>query len=406
MTTSLRALRVLLVEDSEDDALLLLADLEAEGYAPEAARVDTAAAMRAALEREAWDVVISDDSMPAFSALDALRLLQEKGLDLPFLIVSGTISDERAVAAMRAGAHDYILKGNRSRLIPAIERELREARGRQARREAEASLRQAEADRALQRAKAELVSTVSHELRTPLASVLGALELLSAGEAPAEARDQLLEVALREGRRLKGVIENWLNLQRLEHGGQPLAFAAMNVRRAAGQAAAELGEDAPRPLALVVPDDLPPVWADADQLHLVLSNLLANARKYSPAGGGITLAARPAGSLVEVSVRDQGIGIPPDALPRLFEQFYRVDGPHRRSISGTGLGLAICRRIVEAHGGRIWAESEGEGRGSTFTFSLPAAPLSATAAGAAAVADANSASPAAGAALGRGGGGG
>ncbi len=354
--------------------MLLLADLEAEGYLPVAARVDTAAAMLASLERDAWDLVISDDSMPSFNADAALRVLQARGLDLPFLIVSGTISDERAVAAMRAGAHDYIVKGNRARLIPAIERELREAQGRRARREAEAALRQAEADRALQRTKADLISTVSHELRTPLASILGALELLSRGDARPETRQKLLDVALQEGRRLKAVIENWLNLQRLEHGGQPLAFAAVDLHRVIERATADVETDPRCPLTVVVDAHVPAVWGDEDQVLLVLSNLLVNARKYSPTGGAIVLGARPSGAMVEVSVGDQGIGIPAAALQRVFEQFFRVDGPHRRTISGTGLGLAICRRIVEAHGGRIWAESEGEDRGSVFTFTLPVAP--------------------------------
>ncbi len=138
-------LRVLLVEDSEDDALLLLRELRRDGYEPVSRRVETAAGMEAALEEEAWDLVISDHSMPAFNSLAALDLLRGKGfVDLPFIIVSGRIGEDAAVSAMKAGAHDYIMKDNLARLNSAIERELGDAEVRRRRREAEAALRDSE----------------------------------------------------------------------------------------------------------------------------------------------------------------------------------------------------------------------------------------------------------------------
>jgi hypothetical protein len=138
-------LRVLLVEDSEDDSRLLVRELERAGYAVEFARVETAAAMAHALETDAWDAVISDFSMPTFSAPAALAQLKASGLDLPFIIVSGTIGEEVAVAAMKAGAHDFLTKHNLARLVAAVERELREASERKARQSAERSLRESEA---------------------------------------------------------------------------------------------------------------------------------------------------------------------------------------------------------------------------------------------------------------------
>src|SRR5215210_3369781 len=135
-------LRVLLVEDSENDALLLLRQLRRGGYEPLSMRVDTAGEMEAALEGQTWDLVISDHSMPAFSSLGALDLLRGKGfVDLPFIIVSGRIGEDAAVSAMKAGAHDYIMKDNLARLNSAIERELREAEVRRRRREAEEKYR-------------------------------------------------------------------------------------------------------------------------------------------------------------------------------------------------------------------------------------------------------------------------
>src|SRR5881392_529660 len=134
-----KPLRVLMVEDSEDDALLVLRELRAAGYDLTHERVDTAAALEAALDRHPWDLVIGDYSMPQFSGTAALAMLRERGLDVPYICVSGTITEELAVAAMKAGAHDYVTKGQLKRLLPAIERELREARGRATLRATEAS---------------------------------------------------------------------------------------------------------------------------------------------------------------------------------------------------------------------------------------------------------------------------
>ena len=133
-------LRVLVVEDSEDDMVLMLRELRGGGYEPTHERVDTAAAMTEALGREKWDVILADYMMPRFSAAAALTLLKESGLDLPFIIVTGTVGEEIVVAAMKAGAHDYLFKGNLARLFPAVERELRDAEVRRGRKRAEEEL--------------------------------------------------------------------------------------------------------------------------------------------------------------------------------------------------------------------------------------------------------------------------
>ncbi len=137
-------LRVLLVEDSEDDAALVLAELKRAGYAPVSERVYSAAALEAALARGQWDLVIADYNMPSFTGLEALRLVRGSGRDLPFIVVSGTIGEDVAVAAMKAGANDYLIKDSLARLAPAVERELREATERSDRRSAESALRESE----------------------------------------------------------------------------------------------------------------------------------------------------------------------------------------------------------------------------------------------------------------------
>src|SRR5215211_8491610 len=145
-------LRILLIEDSEDDAHLVLREIQRGGYEVEFERVETAEVMQAALTRQTWDLIICDFSLPRFSAPKALELLQKSGIDLPFIIASGTIGEESAVNALKAGAHDFIIKGNFARLIPAIQREMKDAEIRRERREREREL--------------EAIAFVSTKLRT------------------------------------------------------------------------------------------------------------------------------------------------------------------------------------------------------------------------------------------------
>jgi len=140
MYTMQKSLRLLAIEDSEEDVILLTRELRAGGYEPDWERVETAEAMKSAIAQKQWDIIISDYIMPQFSGLDALDLLKQSGIDIPFIIVSGKIGEDIAVEAMKAGAHDYIVKGNLARLVPAVERELREAETRKARRLAEQEL--------------------------------------------------------------------------------------------------------------------------------------------------------------------------------------------------------------------------------------------------------------------------
>src|SRR6185295_1307333 len=130
-------LRILVIEDSEDDAELIVREVRRGGYGIEFERVETKSDMQHALAHGAWDMILSDYSMPAFSAMSALQVLNESGLDIPFMVISGTIGEETAVTALKAGAHDFLLKGKLARLVPAIERELRDAETRRSRHEAE-----------------------------------------------------------------------------------------------------------------------------------------------------------------------------------------------------------------------------------------------------------------------------
>ncbi len=227
----------------------------------------------------------------------------------------------------------------------------------------------------LERTREEFVANVSHELRTPLSLIKGYVETLLDGakDNPATAI-KFLQSIDRNAERLKLLIEDLLTISEIESGRvklnlQPVALNAISqkvvgdFRTRAGSREVQLIDRIPELRAL----------ADAGRLEQVLGNLVDNAIKYGRAGGTVTLGAAAANGQIEVSIRDDGPGIPPESIDRVFERFYRVDKARSREQGGTGLGLSIVKHIIQSHGGRAWVESE-LGRGATFFFTLPQAP--------------------------------
>jgi two-component system phosphate regulon sensor histidine kinase PhoR len=226
--------------------------------------------------------------------------------------------------------------------------------------------------RRLETVRRDFISNISHELRTPLAGLKALVDTLRGGaikDPPAAKR--FLKRMDAEVDALTQMVEELLELSRIESGQAPLRLAPTPVAEVVVPPVDRLRPQAERAgleFTVLLPPGLPPVLADADRARLVLTNLVHNAVKFTPPGGRITVAARPAGDDVVFSVQDTGVGIPAEDLPRIFERFYKAD--RARSGGGTGLGLAIAKHIVQGHGGRLWAESV-EGQGSTFYFTLP-----------------------------------
>jgi len=231
----------------------------------------------------------------------------------------------------------------------------------------------AESNAELSRAKDEMVAMVSHEMRTPLASLVGFAELMSMREVTPEQRKEYLAVMVQEGRRLTSLINDFLDLQRIEGGHMQMRFAPAEIGPLIQRAVGRVDTGDQTPIEIRVPDDLPLVRADVGAMARVLANLLSNSRKYSPEGGAIVIGAVSVDGMIEVYVQDHGLGIPAESLDRLFGKFYRVDSPDRQTIQGAGLGLAITKNIVEAHGGKITVSSGGLGKGATFKFTVPLA---------------------------------
>ncbi len=228
--------------------------------------------------------------------------------------------------------------------------------------------------RELDQLKSDFLGNVSHELRTPLAAIKGFVDNLLdgvAGPLPDKPRHYLARVH-DNVERLARMVSDLLDLARIEAGKIELLPTTLDVTALLDEAAESL-----RPLARVRDVTLarafascPPVWADPDKLHQVLTNLLSNAIKFSPRGGQVLLTAAPAPGMVRLAVVDGGLGIPPAERERVFDKFYqlsRVDGDRP---SGSGLGLTIARSLVELHGGRVWVE-DGLAGGSSFVVQLP-----------------------------------
>jgi len=225
----------------------------------------------------------------------------------------------------------------------------------------------------LQNTRQEFVANVSHELRTPLSLIKGYIEtLLDGAKDKPEVAERFLRTIDRNANRLSLLIEDLLTISQLESGKTVLNFARVDLHQAVDRALEDFFPSA-RDKRVKLTNAVPPqlaARADANRLHQILGNLLDNAIKYGRADGTVSVAAKLAeDGKIEVSVADDGPGIPPDSLERIFERFYRVDKARSREQGGTGLGLSIVKHIVQSHSGRVWAVSR-LGVGSTFFFTL------------------------------------
>jgi signal transduction histidine kinase len=359
-------LHVLIVEDSEDDAVLLTRELQRAGDDPVSERVDTPEAMKTALDGQTWDVVLSDYSMPRFSMSEALTMMKEKGLDLPFIIVSGAIGEEAAVASMRAGVHDYVMKGKLARLAPAIERELREAKMRRERKRMEEALRQSEKMRAL----GEMAGGVAHDFNNILAIVLGRAQLAleDIGDHKARKSIQVIEQTALDAARITQRLREFagvrgdrdfeqVSLNQLAEGAlQMVECRRVELKKTIGikiEIGTELNETAP-------------VRVNSAELREALVNIIFNAMDAMPEGGSITIKSGQENGSALLSISDTGTGMSEEIRGKVFEPFFTT-----KASKGTGLGLSVTYSIITNHGGSIEVES-ATGKGTTFHIRLPA----------------------------------
>jgi two-component system, cell cycle sensor histidine kinase and response regulator CckA len=374
-----KQLRVLVVEDAEADADLLIHELKKSGYDVRWQRVYTPGAMSAALEADTWDVVVSDYSMPSFTAPDALGVLRATDLDIPFIIVSGTIGEETAVASLKAGACDFLVKGRLARLVPAIEREMREAELRRqragAQRVLEEQLRQAQKMEAI----GLLAGGVAHDFNNMLTAILGYAGLLTEQIGPDKPIGRDLQEIVVAAERASALTRQLLAFSRKQ---------AINPIPLSLNAVVEELEPMLRRLITanitirtVLRPETHAILADATQLEQVLMNLVVNARDAMPDGGTLTIETANAvltaddlathhgcaeGVYAVLSVSDTGIGMTREVQARVFEPFFTTKERGR----GTGLGLAAVQGIAQQLRGGVWIYSE-PGHGAVFKIYLP-----------------------------------
>ena len=377
---------------------------------------DNRAFLTKAVGKHGFDVVSASNARDALRQLDSRRpalifldiqMPEESGLtllpqmlrDFPEAVVvmmTAYGSEQVAAEALRGGADDYIAKPiDLQRLRELLDRNLDKQRLRAERQglvsrlkdsnrylmRQHAALRQADEEilqvnRQLEKSnryKSEFLANMSHELRTPLNAILGFSEILldvtmnlTSGE-----RTEFLRNIHSSGQHLLGLINDIPDLAKVEAGKMELHPEPLQVVDALHEVTAILEPMARQQgLQLSTMGTAEPVPADRSKFKQVLYNLLSNAIKFTPPPGKITVAIKDTPEQIVVSVHDTGIGMKPEDLPKLFREFEQIDGSYTRRYQGTGLGLALCRRFVEMHGGRIWAESQF-GTGSTFTFTIP-----------------------------------
>jgi signal transduction histidine kinase len=377
---------VLVIDDNPDDRALVVRSLRQAFAGVECHEIATPADLDAAFATGGFDAVVTDYQLLWTTGLEVLRTVRERHPNVPVVMFTNTGNEEVAAAAMREGAHDYIVKkaGHYVMLPAALRSGLAVVQARRAVEEHERALQaalasekaaRADAERA-DRLKDEFLSVLSHELRTPLNAILGWAHVMQRAPDKAESVLKGAQVIERNVKVQVRIIEDLLDVSKIVSGNlrleaQPVELAA--VLDAAIESVAPAAEIRGLRITRTLDPALGPVMGDATRLQQVVWNLLTNAIKFTPQGGRIDVRLHAAGRCAEIVVADTGEGIDADFLPHVFDRLRQADGSTTRRHSGLGLGLSIVKHLVELHGGSVRAESGGRGQGSRFTVQVPLA---------------------------------
>lgn len=369
-------LRVLVIEDSDDDTALVLRELKKAGYDLDFTRVDSPDALTASLASRDWDLIICDFSMPKLSGTEALKLVRSLGSEAPFIFVSGTMGEDTAVAAMKDGAQDYLIKTNLKRLVPAVQRELREAEERRQRRKLEQHVHQLQKFEAIGR----LAGGIAHDFNNAIGAILGWAELGCNEAQPGSSFHERFAKIRGQAHWASRLTSQLLAFARRQLLQQKKINLNILVEETMTLLERVLGEQIEIRKSLA--PDLRVTSVDPTQVEQALMNLCLNARDAMPKGGQLTIETRNVeiakeycrhrtyaqpGPHVILSVSDTGIGMDSGTLEKVFEPFFTTKEMGR----GTGLGLATVYGVVRQHGGFIYAYSQ-PGKGSAFSLYFPA----------------------------------
>ena len=356
-------LRVLVVEDDPNDVELLRRALRSGGFDPEIHTAETEEDFTEHVRKSRYDVILADYGLPSWKGIETLAVLGREGLDVPVLVVSGSLGELKAVECIKEGAADYVSKDHLPRLPESVRRALREKTLRDERRQAQEEL--ARSNRDLE----QFAYVASHDLQEPLRMVATYTQLLAEryqGKLDENA-DKYIHYAVEGALHMQTLVHDLLAFSRVGRQGTDLRVTDCNavVEVAEKNLQAATQESG----AQIVHAHLPAVLADHSLLVQVFQNLIGNAIKFRGREAPVVrVSAERQGREWTFSVADNGIGIAPEQSEAVFAIFKRLHT--HEEYPGSGIGLAICKKIVEGHGGRIWVESQA-GKGCTFKFTMP-----------------------------------
>ena len=367
-------LRVLLVEDNPADAELVLLALRKDGFDVSSDAVQTVEEFTSRIHTAAYDLILTDYNLPKWRGMEALEILRRENLDLPLIVVTGYLGEEKAVECIKQGATDCVLKDHLTRLPLSVRRALEEKRLRQLRRQSEEELARSNAE------LEQFAYVASHDLQEPLRMIANYTQLLAEryrGRLDEQA-DKYIAYSVDGATRMQALIQDLLKFSRV--GKQEIKRTTTECRAVVEQALKNLQSAVLESGAAVNWDGLPVVMADSAQLTQVFQNLIANAIKFHGAQiPVIQIKSEQKEHEWVFTVSDNGIGIPSESWQDIFVIFRRLHT--RTEYAGNGMGLAICKKIIERHGGKIWIEAQAK-PGCRFKFTLPSEPSLQTAQGA------------------------
>lgn len=364
-----KPLKILVLEDVQDDVGLIERELRRGGLKFETVRVDNRQEFMDALQRLEADVILSDHSLPQFNSFEALQICRRSGVAVPFILVTGSVSEEFAVTCLKEGADDYVLKSNLIRLPNAIVNALKQKQLERERKKSDVALREQNDELVkINRELDSFVYSVSHNLRAPLMSVLGLLNLAKLTEEREE-MDQYFEMMEDSIQKLDNTLKEILDYSR--NARKEVDAQLVDIRTVLEDSIERLkymeGSQVISKTIEIIGDQ--PLFSDPYRLHVIFNNLLSNSIKYRDVQKEqpfvhfyITIERK----VLTIKVQDNGIGIPATLLPKIFNMFYRAT----EKSEGAGLGLYIVRETVQKLGGKVDVHSEF-GVGTTFEIEIP-----------------------------------
>jgi signal transduction histidine kinase len=316
------------------------------------------------LEKETWDIILADYNLPRFNALEAYELSKARYPDIPMIIVTGVLSEDAAIACIEKGITNYILKGNLTRLGPVVKQAIEKRRLEKARKQAVTEVKK------LLQQKDEFIGQLGHDLKTPLSILMNMLPMIKEDEEKPETKEDW-DVVLRNIGYIKNLVSETLKIAELNSTKVTFEMNDTNLLDLINNTIKDNKTVFDKNNIKIENMINEKITVNGDELRIkeVFCNLISNAVKFTPGNGSILVDAKKNNDFVTISIKDTGIGLTSDQLVHIFDEFYKADAA-RHDLEGGGLGLSICKRIVEKHGGRIWAESPGPGKGTTVYFTL------------------------------------